>query len=149
MGKLLANRKLLLGLLALVVLGGAAFTMSHSKKEPPKKVTGTIYVIPQPFLLNLDEGHYAKLSVALDLAPQQSDGSSAEAPAPSSGESAGTLPEEALVREIVVNAVTGQSGGTLVSAGGRRAIQRRILAAIERQTDLKVQSVLFPEITVQ
>lgn len=149
MSRLLANRKLLAGVLALVVLGGVAFTMSHAKKEPPRKVTGTIYVMPQSFLLNLDEGHYAKLSVALDLAPQQSDGSSAAAPAPSSGESAGTLPEEALVREIVVNAVTGQSGGTLVSAGGRRAIQRRILVAIDRQTDLKVQSVLFPEITVQ
>lgn len=150
MGALLSNRKLLVAALALVVLGGVAFTMSHHKKEPPKKVTGTIYVMPQSFLVNLDEGHYAKLSVALDLAPEQSDGAGGEGAAPSSGgESAGTLPEEALVREIVVNAVTGQSGSTLVSAGGRRAIRRRILGAIEHETDLKVQSVLFPEITVQ
>lgn len=149
MKKLLANRKLLLGLLALVVLGGF-LALSRHKKEPPKKVTGTIYVMPQSFLLNLDEGHYAKLSVALDLAPQQSDGSGeGAAAAPSSGEGAGTLPEEALVREIVVNAVTGQSGSTLVSSSGRRAIRKRILQAIEHETDLKVQSVLFPEITVQ
>ncbi|HTZ85458.1 MAG TPA: flagellar basal body-associated FliL family protein [Solirubrobacteraceae bacterium] len=149
MSKLLAKRTLLLALAVPVALGGGMFLLSHPKKEPPKKITGTIYVMPQTFLLNLDEGHYAKLSVALDLAPQQSDGASgAEAPT-GSGESAGTLPEEALVREIVVNAVTGQSGSVLVSASGRRAIRRRILDAIVHETDLKVQSVLFPELTVQ
>lgn len=148
MKALFSNRKLLaVGLVPLAALAYVA--LGHSKKPAPMKVTGTIYVMPQSFLLNLNEGHYAKLSVALDLAPQQSDGASAAAAAPSSSESAGTLPEEALVREIVVNAVTGQSGDTLVSAGGRRAIRQRILAAIERQTDLKVQSVLFPELTVQ
>ena len=43
------------------------------------KVKGTIYVLPQTFLLNLTDGRYAKLAVALQLAPGQSDGASAEA----------------------------------------------------------------------
>lgn len=149
MRALLSKRKLLAVLVLVVVLAGAAVALSKPNKTAKLKVTGTIYVMPQSFLLNLDEGHYAKLSVALELAPQQSDGAGAGAAAPSSAETAGTLPEEALVREIVVNAVTGQSGGTLVSAGGRSAIRHRILAAIARETDLKVQSVLFPELTVQ
>ncbi len=149
MKALLSKRRLLVAIVLVVVLAGAAVALSKPNKAAKMKVTGTIYVMPQAFLLNLNGGHYAKLSVALNLAPQQSDGASAAAAAPSSAESAGTLPEEALVREIVINAVTGQSGGTLVSAGGRRAIRHRILAAIERETDLKVQSVLFPELTVQ
>jgi flagellar basal body-associated protein FliL len=148
MRALASNRKLLVVLVFVVVLAFAFLTMMHPKKTLHEKVTGTIYVMPQSFLLNLDEGHYAKLSVALDLAPQQGDGAGAEA-SPTGPESAGTLPEEALVREIVVNAVTGQSGEELVSATGRKTIRRRILAAIEHETDLKVQSVLFPELTVQ
>ena len=51
--------------------------MAKPPKPPKLKITGTIYVMPQSFLLNLSEGHYAKLSVALDLAPGQSDGASA------------------------------------------------------------------------
>ena len=98
--------------------------------------------------MNLSEGHYAKLSVALELAPGQSDGASAEG-ASSSGEGAGTLPEEAVVREIVTNTVTGQSGGTLVSSQGRSSIKHRILASIQGKTDVKVEAVLFPELTVQ
>ena len=143
-----SHRKLLVAIVLIVALALGYLATMHSKKALHEKVTGTIYVMPQSFLLNLDEGHYAKLSVALDLAPQQSDGAGAEAP-PTGAESAGTLPEEALVREIVVNAVTGQSGDTLVSAAGRKTIRRRILTAIEHETDLKVQSVLFPELTVQ
>ena len=75
-------------------------------------------MLPAPFLLNLADGHYAKLTVALELAPGQSDGASAAA-ASSSGESAaGTLPEEPLVREIVTDTITNQNGETLVSATG-------------------------------
>jgi flagellar FliL protein len=113
-----------------------------------EKIKGTIYVLPQTFLLNLSEGRYAKLTVALELAPGQSDGASATSS--SGGEStAGTLPEEPLVREIVTNSVTNQSGETLVSAKGRRAVQHQILLAIQQQTDVKTEAVLFPDLTVQ
>ena len=69
------------------------------------KIAGTIYVMPQTFLLNLSESHYAKLSVALELAQ-----TSLQQHRPprrarrAAGEAAGTLPEEAVVREIVTNA---------------------------------------------
>jgi flagellar FliL protein len=86
--------------------------------------------------------------VALQLAPGQSDGATAGASS-SSSESAGTLPEEPLVREIVTNAVTNQSGEALVDAHSRLAIRHQILAAITKQTDVKVESVLFPDLTVQ
>lgn len=142
------DKKKLLIPIVLVLVGGVGYTMTKPKKVVKLKVPGTIYVMPQSFLLNLQEGHYAKLSVALDLAPGQSTGASA---AGSSGgsESAGTLPEEALVREIVTNAVTGQSGSALVGEQSRNSIKHHILDAIRHQTDVKVESVLFPELTVQ
>ena len=105
--------------------------------------------MPAPFLLNLTDGRFAKLTVALELAPGQSDGAAADASASSGENAAGTLPEEPLVREIVTNAVTNQSGETLVSGQGRRAIKQQILQAIAQQTDVKVEAVLFPDLTVQ
>lgn len=144
----MSKKKLLIPLVLLLVLG-VGYSMSKPKKTVKQKVPGTIYLMPQSFLVNLAEGHYAKLAVALELAPGQSDGASAEGSSSSSEGGAGTLPEEPLVREIVTDTVTGQSGGTLTSSPGRTSIKHRIQVAIDRQTDVKVQAVLFPELTVQ
>ena len=53
------------------------------------------------------------------------------------------------MREIVTNAITNQNGETLITAQGRRAIKHQILQAITQQTDVKVEAVLFPDLTVQ
>jgi hypothetical protein len=143
----MSKKKLLIPLVLLLVLG-VGYSMSKPKKTVKQKVPGTIYLMPQSFLVNLAEGHYAKLSVALELAPGQSDGASA-AGSSSSGEGAGTLPEEPLVREIVTDTITGLSGGTLTSSQGRTSVKHRILTSIDRQTDVKVVGVLIPELTVQ
>lgn len=145
------SKKKLIPVIAVLVLGlFAAYSMAKPKKVVKMKVPGTIYVLPESFLLNLSEGHYAKLTIALDLAPTQTDGgSTAGTNTASAGESAGTLPEEPLVREIVTDTITGQSGSTLVSTTGRNTIKHQILAAIRSRTDLKVESVLLPEVTVQ
>jgi flagellar basal body-associated protein FliL len=145
----MSKKKLLIPIVLLVLGLGAVHVMAKPPKAPKLKITGTLYVMPQSFLLNLSEGHYAKLSVALDLAPSQSTGAPAAGASSSSSESAGTLPEEPVVREIVTNVVTGQSGSTLIDSHGRSAIKHQILMAIKHQTDVKVESVLFPELTVQ
>jgi flagellar basal body-associated protein FliL len=144
---MLKNKKIFVVILPVLLF--VAYTMTKPKPHVAKpKIAGTIYVMPQTFLLNLSDGRYAKLSVALQLAPGQSDGATA-ATASSSEGAAGTLPEEPAIREIVTNAVTGQSGETLVSGKGRRDIQHAVLAEIRRQTDVKVEAVLFPDFTVQ
>jgi flagellar protein FliL len=144
----MSKKKLLIPIVLLVLGLGAAHTLAKPPKAAKLKIAGTLYVMPQTFLLNLSEGHYAKLSVALDLAPGQSDGASA-AGTTSPTEGPGTLPEEPVIREIVTNVVTGESGGTLVDSHGRSAVKHRILMAIKHQTDVKVEAVLFPELTVQ
>jgi len=146
---MLKNKKIMLAI-ALPILLFGAYTMTKHKPVPKEKIKGTIYVMPKEFLLNLRDGRYAKVSVALDLAPGQSDGATADSGGSGNGESpVGTLPEEPLVREIVTNLITNQSGEELISASGRRAIRREITAAIRQQTDVKVESVLIPDITVQ
>ncbi len=144
---MLKNKKVMIAL-ALPILLFGGYTMTKPKPVVKMKVKGIIYAMPQSFLVNLSDGRYAKLAVTLQLAPGQSDGAT-PGTSSSSGEAAGTLPEELLIREIVTNAVTNQNGETLISARGRRAVQHQILVGIEQQTDVKIEAVLFPDLTVQ
>jgi flagellar basal body-associated protein FliL len=142
---MLKNKKILL---VLPVLLFAGYTMTKHKKVVKQKINGSIYQMPGSFLLNLSDGRYVKLTMALQLAPGQSDGATAAGGSSSEG-SVGTLHEEAVIREIVTNTVTNLSGETLISASGRRTLKQKILAAIKAQTDIKVESVLIPDFTVQ
>jgi flagellar basal body-associated protein FliL len=146
---MLKNKKLMLAVALPILILGVGYTMTKPKPVNKDKIKGTIYVLPAPFLLNLTDGRYAKLTVGLELAPGQSDGASASASAASGENAVGTLPEEPLVREIVTNTVTNQNGETLISDQGRRAIKHQILQTINQQTDVKVEAVLFPDFTVQ
>ncbi len=145
---MLKNKKIL-AVIPILLIAGYTLTKPKPKVVKPK-IAGTIYLMPKEFLLNLQDGRYAKVAVALDLAPGQSDGASATSGASGTGEAAaGTLPEEPLVREIITNTLTNESGETLVSPSGRKALRGKIAAAIRTQTDIKVESVIFPELTVQ
>jgi flagellar basal body-associated protein FliL len=146
---MLRNKKIMLALALPILILGIGYSMTKPKPVNKDKIKGTIYVLPQTFLLNLSDGRYAKLTVGLELAPGQSDGAVAGAGSSSGENAAGTLPEEPLVREIVTNAVTNQSGETLVSDQGRTSVKHQILHAIQQQTDVKVEAVLFPDLTVQ
>lgn len=146
---MLKNKKLMLAVALPILILGVGYKMTRPAPVNKDKIKGTIYVMPAPFLLNLQDGRFAKLTVALKLAPGQSDGASATAAAASGENAVGTLPEEPVVREIVTDAVTNQNGENLVSESGRRAVKHQILKAIDKQTDVKVESVLMPDLTVQ
>jgi flagellar basal body-associated protein FliL len=146
---MLKNKKVMLAILLPVLLLGG-YKMTKHKPLPKEKIKGTIYPMPKEFLLNLRDGRYAKVAIALELAPGQSDGASAESGSSGTGEAAaGTLPEEPLVREIITDQISGQSGATLESNSGRRNLQKEIVAGIRKQTDVKVEAVLIPDLTVQ
>jgi flagellar basal body-associated protein FliL len=145
------KKKILIILGVLVLAGGFAaktFLMPPAKAAP-QKIAGTIYMLPKQFTLNLQDGHYATLNVALELAPGQSDGATAASAAPTSDEILGTLPEEAAVRAIITNVVTGQTSSALIDEGGRNHVIHQILMAIRAQTDVKVDNVLFTDLAVQ
>lgn len=143
------KRKLIL-IPVLLLLVGAGYSFAKPKPVEKLKVKGILYQLPQSFLLNLSGGQYAKLNVALLLSPGQSTGASAAGGGGGSeGEAAGTLPEEAIVRSIITNVVTGKTSSALVEERGRNQVRQEILHSIDKQTDVKVESVLFPDLTVQ
>jgi flagellar basal body-associated protein FliL len=119
---------------------------------PPKvvkpKIAGEIYILPKQFTLNLKDGHYATLTMALELAPGQSDGVTADN-TPAAGATVGTLPEEAVIRSIITNEVTNQGSSALVDQTGRNGLEQQILTDIKTETDVKVDHVFFTDVAVQ
>lgn len=146
------SKKVLIPLVVIVLAGIAAkFVLAKPPPVVHHKVDGTVYVLPKEFLVNLSDGRYAKLNVALVLDHSQptapAAGGHGAAPAPPEG--FGTLEQEAVVRDIVTDVVTGQSGDELVSARGRKELKEEILKGIRAHTDVKVHEVLLPDVAVQ
>ena len=143
-------KKKILIILPILLLGGGY--VAKAKLMPPKvvkpKIAGEIYILPHQFMCNLQDGHYATFTVALELAPGQSDGSSATATV-SSTSVVGTLPEEAVIRSIITNLITNQTSKTLVNDSGRTGLEQQILSDIKTETDVKVNQVFFTDVAVQ
>lgn len=143
-------KKKILIILPIILLGGGY--VAKGKLMPPKvvkpKIAGEIYILPHQFTLNLKDGRYATLTVALELAAGQGDGASAEN-TPAAGATVGTLPEEAVIRSIITNEVTNDPSTTLIDQSGRAGLEKQILADIKTETDVKVDQVFFTDVAVQ
>lgn len=143
------KKKIIIGVVVLLLGGGYE---AKAKLFPPKvvkmKVNGEVYLLPKQFMINLQGSQYATLTVALVLAPGQTDGATAAA-ATASDAVVGTLPEEAVIRAIITNALTDDPPASLLDAAGRAQTEKTILKAITSQTDDKIKSVLFTDLAVQ
>jgi flagellar basal body-associated protein FliL len=142
------KKKILIPLIVVLAVGAfAAYSMAMPHKTVKTKITGTIYILPKEFTINLAGGHYATLTVALLLAPTQSVGVTSASDPPPTG--FGSLPEEAVIRAIITNDVTDKSESTLITPGGRKAVEQKILSDIKTKTDTLVNAVYFTDLAVQ
>ena len=141
--------KFIVPILLLVVGGVYKFVLAKPGPPPPKpKVPGEVYVLPKEFLIQLDGGRFAKLSVGLVLGEgQPTAGASHEAAKPPEG--FGTLPQEAVIRDLVTDELTDDKADDLVSATGREKLKSRLLRSITKKTDVKVEEILFTDVAVQ
>jgi flagellar basal body-associated protein FliL len=145
-------KKKLMIIIPVLLLGGGY--VAKAKLMAPKvvkpKLGGEIYILPKQFMCNLQDGHYATFTVALELAPGQSDGATAaDAGGTSSGSVVGTLPEEAVIRALITNLITNQMSNALVGGPGRTGLEQQILSEIKADTDVKVDQVFFTDVAVQ
>lgn len=146
------RKKILIPLLVVVVAAVAAkFVLAKPAPELHHKIDGTVYVLPKEFLVNLADGRYAKVNVALVLDHSQptaaaSGGHEAAAEPP---EGFGTLEQEAAVRDVVTDVLTGQSGDELINRRGREQVKAEILREIRARTDVRTEEVLLPDVAVQ
>jgi flagellar basal body-associated protein FliL len=147
------NKKtLIIAVLALVVAGGAYKTVLAKPKEKAKKpnVEGTLYLLQKEFLVNLADGRYAKVSAALLLDPK--DHSTAAAGGHGAAvppEGYGAMTQEAIIRAIVTDALTGRNAGDLEDTRKRDRLRKEIVERIHEETDVHADDILFPDLTVQ
>jgi len=144
------KKKLIIAVVvALVAAGGAYKTVLAKPKEkaPEPKVPGQVYVMPKESLVNLAGGRFAKLQGALVVEHLPVAGGGHGAPLPPEGY--GTEPQEAVIRDIITNELTDSSDRDLIGHEGREKIKKRILQSIKKHTDVHVEEVLFPDVTVQ
>jgi flagellar basal body-associated protein FliL len=148
------NKKILiLAVVALVVAGGAYKTVLAKPKEKAKKpnVEGTLYVLQKEFLVNLADAKYAKVSAALLLDPKD------HSVAAAGGHGGGTVPpegygamtQEAIVRAIVTDELTGRLAADLEDPRKRDRLRKEIVERIHEETDVHADDILFPDLTVQ
>ena len=147
------NKKMLIVVvLALVVAGGAYKTVLAKPKavEPEPKVHGDVYVLPKEFLVNLADGRYAKVSVALVVEPAAGGGGHGGGHgAATPPEGYGSEPQEAIVRDLITDTLTDAGDADLIEREGREKLKKKILKAIKKHTDVHVEEVLLPDVTVQ
>jgi flagellar basal body-associated protein FliL len=136
----------------LLVLGGAyKFKFAKSDKAEAKpKVEGTVYILEKEFLVNLHDGRFAKLTAALVLSHDDTSTVPAgghEAASPPEGY--GAMNQEAVVRAIITDDLTDAKASEIIDRKGREHLQDEILKDLKKKTDVKVEEVLFPDVTVQ
>jgi flagellar basal body-associated protein FliL len=131
--------------------GGYKFVLAKPhKKEVKPKVEGTVYVLGKEFLVNLADGRFAKLTVALVLDPKDESAVAAGGEhAAKPPEGFGTMSQEAVVRDIITDDLTDAKDQDLVSRKGRDAMKKQILKGIHDHTDVKADDILFTDVTVQ
>jgi flagellar FliL protein len=144
------NKKIMIiAVVALLVAGGAYKTvLAKPAPGPEPKVHGEVYVLPKEFLVNLANGRFAKISVALVVEPAAAAGGGGHgAPVPPEGY--GSEPQEAIVRDLITDTLTDASDRDLIDRDGRERIKKQLLEAIKKHSDVHVKDVLFPDVTVQ
>jgi flagellar FliL protein len=141
------KKKFIVPLVVLILLGGVYKTvLAKPAKTEKSKIDGTVYVLPKEFLLNVADGKYAKLSVALVLNKAQ------VVPVDTTGASDsnyGALTQEPAVRDVITNVLTDAQSSELIQRSGREKLKVLILKQIRQNTDVKVDEVLFTDVAVQ
>ncbi len=147
------NKKVLILIPILLLAAGAGYKLALGKPaeaKPEPKVHGTVYVLGKEFLVNLADGHFGKVTVGLVLA--HDDTSTAEGghgAAAKPPEGFGPMAQEAVVRDVITDELTGSDQDHLTDRAGREELKKEIKKQLKRRTDVKVEEVLITDVTVQ
>lgn len=155
------KKKLIIIVVVAIVgaLGAYKLVFAKSGDTAPKpKVAGEVYVLPKEFLVNLADGRFAKVNVALEFDKKYTSYKAAKEAAAASGagkkagkppEGFGTLPQEPVVRDIITDVLTSATARQLQRPGSREKLKMTIKKKLKKESDVKVHAVLFTDVAVQ
>ena len=145
-------KKLVPVIALLAVLGGVyKFVLAKpAKAEPKPHVEGTVYMLQKEFLINLADGRFAKMQVGLvlahdDVSTVAAGGEHAATPP----EGYGSMAQEGIVRDLITAELTDANDKDLIGENGREKLKEKILKSLKKYTDVKVEHILFSDLTVQ
>lgn len=148
------NIKIIIPVVLLVLGGVYKFVLAKPAPVPKPKIEGEVYIMPKDFLINLKSGRFAKLNAALVLkhgyleeAVAAASGGGHEATTPPAGY--GTLPQEAVVRAIITDALTDIPSSRLEKVKSRMKVQKGVLERIHKETDVEAEDVMFTDLAIQ
>lgn len=140
-------------------LAGYKMVLAKPKEEPKQKVAGEVYILPKEFLVNLSDGRFARVNVALEFDHHYSSALAAEEAAKAHGggghgaakppDGFGLLPQEPVVRDIITDELTDSTAKQIQAAESREKLKKSIAKQINKKTDVKVHHVLFTDVAVQ
>lgn len=156
------KKKLIIIVVVAIVgaLAGYKMVLAKPKEEGPKpKVAGEVYVLPKEFLVNLSDGRFARLNVAMELDHHYSSHVAAEEYAAAHGggghgaakppEGFGLLPQEPVVRDIITDELSATTSKAIQGKESREKLKKAIAKKINKKTDVKVHHILFTDVAVQ
>ena len=144
------NKKLLILIPVLLLALGGAYKYVLTSPTPAKaNVEGEVYVLGKQFLVNLDKGKFGQLTVGLVLEDGESSAGEEGEEGAKPPEGFGPMPQEAVVRDVITDELTGLPAESLVEERSRARVKKTIARALKRQTDVHVDEVLFTDVTVQ
>ena len=144
--------KIIIPLTVLILLGGVyKFALAKPPAKEKHKIDGVVYVLPKEFVVNLEDGHFAKFNVALVLDHSQATAPEAEGEeaAADPPEGYGTLEQEAVIRDVIVDEASGVGSADLTKRKKRVKLKKKMLKEIKAHSDVKVEEVLLTDIAVQ
>jgi flagellar FliL protein len=145
-------KKLVPVIALLAVLGGVyKFVLAKPAPAKPKPhVEGTVYMLQKEFLVNLADGRFAKMQIGLVLAHDDVSTVPAGGHEPASPpEGYGAMAQEGIVRDLITGVLTDATDKDLIEEKGREELKKEILKVLKRKTDVKVEEILFSDLTVQ
>ncbi len=108
-------------------------------------------MLQKEFLVNLADGRFAKMQVGLVLSHDDvstvAEGGHGAAAAPPEGY--GAMLQEGVVRDVITDVLTDAEDKELIESEGRHHLKEEILKDIKKHTDVKVEHVIFSDVTVQ
>jgi flagellar FliL protein len=144
-------KKLVPVIALLAVLGGVyKFVLAKpAKAEPKPHVTGTVYMLQKEFLVNLADGRFAKMQIGLVLAHDDTSTAAGGHETSTPPEGYGAMTQEGIVRDLITGVLTDAKDKDLIGESGRDHLKDEILKVLKKKTDVKVEEVLFSDLTVQ
>ena len=136
------KKLLIIGPIVLLLVVGVAYkkVLAPKPAHVKLKIEGHLLALDPEFVINLAAGRYAKLSVAV---------LTKDAPVPQHVGEAPMLAQNAAVRSIITDELTGVSAERLTSKAGRKQILVEIKQRIHKSTDEHIDSLYFTDIAVQ